>query len=203
VRIADTLIQELEQEGKTTRRVLDRVPAEKLTWKPHEKSLSIGQLALHLARLNGGIAPMAVSDTFELVGNPFQFAEASNKAEIMATFDEGLTRAKTVIGAMDDATITGLWTMKMGDKTIMNMPRVALFRALLCNHAYHHRGQLSVYLRLLNVEVPSIYGPRMRIRLRWDKRTVMDGGLHDPNTQRLSVELGKLRHHSHHRDRSA
>ena len=159
MRIADTLIQELEQEGKTTRRVLDRVPADNLTWKPHEKSLSIGQLALHLARLNGGIAPMAVPDTFELVGNPFQFAEASNKAEIMEAFDEGLTRAKTVIGAMDDATITSPWTMKMGDKNIMSMPRVALFRALLCNHAYHHRGQLSVYLRLLNVDVPSIYGP--------------------------------------------
>ncbi len=157
--IADTLIQELEQEGKTTRRVLDRVPAEKLTWKPHEKSLSIGQLSLHLARLNGSIAPMAVPDTFELVGNPFQFVEASHKAEIMDTFDEGLTRAKAVIGAMDDAAITSLWTMKMGDKSIMSMPRVALFRALLCNHAYHHRGQLSVYLRLLNVDVPSIYGP--------------------------------------------
>lgn len=159
MRIADTLIEELEQEGKTTRRVLDRVPADKLSWKPHDKSLSIGQLALHLARLNGGIAPMSLPDTFELVGNPFQFAEPSNKAEIMDSFDEGLTQAKTVVGAMDDATITSPWTMKMGDRTIMSMPRIALFRALLCNHAYHHSGQLSVYLRLLNVDVPSIYGP--------------------------------------------
>ena len=159
MRIADTLIQELEQEGKTTRRVLDRVPTDRLSWKPHEKSLSVGQLALHLARLNGSIAPMAVPDTFELVGNPFQFAEASSKAEIMNVFDEGLTKAKAVLGEMNDATISAPWSMKMGEKMIMSMPRLALFRALLCNHAYHHRGQLSVYLRLLNLEVPSIYGP--------------------------------------------
>ncbi len=175
MRIADSLIQELEQEGKTTRRVLDRVPAEKLAWKPHEKSLSIGQLALHLARLNGGIAPMCVPDTFELVGDPFQFAKASNKAEIIDTFDEGLTAREDVIGAMDDVIIAGPWTMKMGDKTIMSMPRIALFRALLCNHAYHHRGRYGVYLRLLNVDVPSIYGPSAdEIRLRRDNSTLLD-----------------------------
>jgi uncharacterized damage-inducible protein DinB len=157
--LADTLIQELEQEGNTTRRVLDRVPADKLAWKPHEKSLSIGQLALHLARVNGSIAPMAVPETFEVVGNPFQFAEAESKTQIIDEFDEGLAQAKKAIAAMDDATITHPWTMKAGDRTIMSMPRIALFRALLCNHAYHHRGQLSVYLRLLNVDVPSIYGP--------------------------------------------
>jgi uncharacterized damage-inducible protein DinB len=159
MRIAETLISELEQEGQTTRRVLERVPADKLGWKPHEKSLSIGQLALHLARLNGGLSQMGVPDTFELTGNPFQFAEATSKAEIMDAFDQGLVKAKEIISAMDDATLTAPWIMKMGEKTIMSMPRIGLYRMLLCNHAYHHRGQLSVYLRLMNIDVPSIYGP--------------------------------------------
>ncbi len=159
MRIADVLVQELEQEGKTTRRVLERVPDASLAWKPHAKSLSLGQLALHIARINGGISAMGVEDTFQMSPNAFQFAAPASTQEILESFDNGLAQAKERIGAMDDAKIMGMWAMKGGDKTVMSMPRLALYRAILCSHQYHHRGQLTVYLRLLDVEVPSIYGP--------------------------------------------
>jgi len=159
MRIADVLIQELEQEGKTTRRVLERVPDAKLTWKPHPKSLSLGQLALHIARINGGISAMGVGESYEVSPNAFQFAPPASSKEILEAFDSGLVQAKERIGAMDDAKIMGMWAMKAGDKTVMSMPRLALYRSILCSHQYHHRGQLSVYLRLLDIDVPSIYGP--------------------------------------------
>ncbi len=157
--LAETLIQELDQEGKTTRRVLERIPNESLTWKPHPKSFSLGQLGLHIARLNNGISAMSIDDVFTMLSNPFVFPDAESAKQILDEFDSGLARAKERAAAMDDAKLTGMWTMKSGDQTVMSMPRISLYRLLLCNHQYHHRGQLSVYLRLLDLPVPSIYGP--------------------------------------------
>lgn len=155
--IADALVLEIDQEGKTTQRVLERVPEDKLTWKPHAKSYSLGQLSLHIAAATGNLARAAAQDSFELPN--FQQGEAKNRKELLDTFSQGLATAKQTIQSMDDARLMGLWTMTRGGQPVMSIPRAAFIRSIMLNHVYHHRGQLSVYLRLLDVPVPSIYGP--------------------------------------------
>jgi uncharacterized damage-inducible protein DinB len=153
----DAMLMELEQEARTTRRHLERVPEDKLSWKPHPKSFSLGQIALHLAQLPGAISTMAAQDVFELP--QFQQGEAANRAEILETFERSLSTAREVLGQMDDRTLVGTWTLQDKGRVVMSLPRTALLRNILLNHCCHHRGQLSVYLRLLNVPVPSSYGP--------------------------------------------
>jgi uncharacterized damage-inducible protein DinB len=155
--IVDSILMELDQEAKTTQRVLDRVPEDKLTWKPHPKSHSLGQLALHIARGQGALADAASKDNFEFSGNP-QPQPASRK-EILDAFAQSTAHAKETLAKLDDARMMSTWTATAGGKTILSIPRIAFIRAILMNHIYHHRGQLSVYLRLLDVPVPSIYGP--------------------------------------------
>ncbi len=156
--LADSLIMELDQEAKTTRRVLDRVPGDKLTWKPHEKSMTLGYLAQHVATIPGAIAQMGTADTMavESFSKP---PEPETAAAILAAFDESLAKAKSILGGMTDAELMTIWTLTKEGEGIFALPRVSLYRALLFNHMYHHRGQLSVYLRLLDIPVPSIYGP--------------------------------------------
>jgi uncharacterized damage-inducible protein DinB len=155
--IADALLMEIDQEAKTTQRVLERVPEDKLAWKPHPKSYSLGQLSLHIAAVPGGLARAAAQDTFEVPN--FQQGEAKSRKELMDTFSQSLATAKQTIQSMDDARLMGSWTMTRNGKPVMSIPRAAFIRSIMLNHLYHHRGQLSVYLRLLDVPVPSIYGP--------------------------------------------
>jgi uncharacterized damage-inducible protein DinB len=153
-----TLIQELDQEGKTTRRVLERVPSDKLAWKPHEKSMSLGTLAMHVASVPGYITSWALQDSAEVTGA--RPPEPTSTAEVLAAHDAGATKAKDVLTTIGDGGLGAMWALKTPDgKTIMAMPKGALVRSVALNHLYHHRGQLSVYLRLLDVPVPSIYGP--------------------------------------------
>ena len=156
--IADALIGELEQEAATTRRVLERVPADKLSWKPHDKSMSLGQLALHVASIPGNVARMAVPNPAP-APESFEQAPAQSVDELLPALDDSVAKAKEVVGGFDDAAMMESWSIAAGDKTLLSMPRVGLLRAIMLNHWYHHRGQLSVYLRLLDVPVPSIYGP--------------------------------------------
>ena len=152
------MIQELEQECKTTRRVLERVPTDKLGWKPHDKSMSLGALAMHVAMSPGFITDWAVQDATTMSGGGTP--EPKSTGEILAAHDAGTAKAKSNIAAIGDANLAKQWEMKGPDgKTMMAMPKAALLRSVALNHVYHHRGQLSVYLRLLNVPVPSIYGP--------------------------------------------
>lgn len=157
MRLIDPIVAELDQEGQTTRRVLERVPEDKLTWKPHTKSMSLGQLALHLATAPGAVATIASQDRVEAPS--FDQPEAKTRAEILDAFSQSLTTAKDLLNQIDDARATATWTLTRNGKVLMAVPRLAMLRAILLNHSYHHRGQLSVYLRLLNVPVPSIYGP--------------------------------------------
>jgi uncharacterized damage-inducible protein DinB len=150
--------QEFEQEGKTTRRVLERVPEAKLAWRPHAKSWSLGQLALHLAQSPGAIASWAETEVFEFPAG-FQQAEAASLAEVLKAHDDGQANIKRVLDKVGDAGMMTMWKATGGGATMMEMPKVGLFRVVVGNHTYHHRGQLSVYLRLLDVPVPSIYGP--------------------------------------------
>jgi uncharacterized damage-inducible protein DinB len=151
------LLQELEQEAQTTRRVLERVPQEHLGWKPHPKSYSLGQLALHIAQTPGGVAELAMQSP--AAPPAFVQEEAKTSAELISTLEQSVAKAKSVLGTLDDQAAMATWRLIAGDTELMAMPRVAFLRAIMLNHWYHHRGQLTVYLRQLNVPVPSVYGP--------------------------------------------
>lgn len=155
--IIDGFLQELQQEAQTTRRVLERVPDAHLAWKPHAKSMSLGQLALHVATTPGGVAEMATKPYVEVPA--FNHPAAAKAADLIPALEESVARAKSLLSGMDDATLAATWKVMKGDQEVMAMPRGAVLRAIMLNHWYHHRGQLSVYLRLLGVPVPSIYGP--------------------------------------------
>ncbi len=151
------ILQEFENEAKTTRRVLERVPNDKLTWKPHPKSMSIGYLALHIAANPATIAGWAAEDVTEFKGQ--RQPDPASVDEILAVHDKGVETVKTLLGALGDDGLKKSWEAKMNGTTMMTMPKGVLVRSIVLNHWYHHRGQLSVYLRLLDVPVPSIYGP--------------------------------------------
>jgi uncharacterized damage-inducible protein DinB len=155
--LADGLIQELEQEAQTTRRVLERVPQAHLAWKPHDKSMSLGQLALHIATVPGNVAQMIAQPSMQMP--KFSQPPATQTSELLPALENSIRQARSAVGAMDDAAITATWRVMDGDREVMAMPRIAALRMIMLNHWYHHRGQLSVYLRQLNVPVPSIYGP--------------------------------------------
>jgi uncharacterized damage-inducible protein DinB len=157
VRLIDPFLVELEQEGQTTKRVLDRIPDDKLTWKPHPKSFSLGQLGLHIASLPGNLAAMAVQESMEAPN--FSQVEGKSRKEMVDVYSAGLQSAKETLSKMDDARLMSSWNLTKNGAVILSMPRAALIRSIMLNHAYHHRGQLSVYLRMLDVPVPSIYGP--------------------------------------------
>jgi uncharacterized damage-inducible protein DinB len=151
------LIQEFEGEAKTTRRVLERVPSDKLAWTPHTKSMSLGKLAMHLASAPAAISSWPIGDEYEFKGDSSPLPATTD--EIVAAHDQGMEKVKANLQKIGDAGLGANWSGKAGGKTLMTMPKAGLLRALLMNHTYHHRGQLSVYLRLLDVPVPPIYGP--------------------------------------------
>jgi uncharacterized damage-inducible protein DinB len=157
MRLVDSILMELEQEAQTTKRVLDRIPENKLAWRPHPKSLSLGQLALHIASAPGNVAAIAAQDTFEAPN--FAQAEAKSRQEVLDAFSKSLASTKDTLKNMDDARLAATWTLTKNGKVVMSVPRIGFLRSVLMNHVYHHRGQLSVYLRMLDVPVPSIYGP--------------------------------------------
>jgi uncharacterized damage-inducible protein DinB len=152
------LLEELEQEAPATRRVLARVPGDRFDWRPHERSMSMGQLANHVAQLPRGIVWSTLQPSFDPGALPPPAAPASTD-ELLATFDEGLEYARATMGAMSDADLELPWRVMRAEQLVMQMPRGAVFRTILLNHSYHHRGQLTVYLRLNGIPLPSVYGP--------------------------------------------
>ena len=155
--IIDGMLQELEQEAQTTRRVLERVPGDQLGWRPHKKARTLGELALHVASTPGAVATLASQS--EIQAPDFRDASPTSAAELIPALDESIATAKRVLGGMVDTTVNGMWRMKRNGHDVVAMPRAALLRSIMLNHWYHHRGQLSVYLRELGVPIPSIYGP--------------------------------------------
>ena len=158
MRMIDAILAELDQEAHATRRVLERVPQAQLSWRPHPKSMSLGQLALHVATVPGNVAEFASLDT---VPEPPAFiqAEPATAAELVPTLDASLAKARKVLNGFDDAALGATWRLMSGGKEIMAMPRAAVLRMIMLNHWYHHRGQMLVYLRMHNVPLPSVYGP--------------------------------------------
>lgn len=159
MRLADTLIQELEMEAATTRRVLERVPDGKMDWKPAEKSRSLGQLAMHIAMNPGSVAALAATNPATLPDFGAPDPSATSSAALVTELDRSLAQAKLVLAGLDDASLMEPWSVTAGGRTVFAAPRIGFLRSIMLNHWYHHRGQLSVYLRELGVAVPSIYGP--------------------------------------------
>ena len=155
--IIETLLQELEQEAQTTRRVLERVPDTALGWKPHEKSMSLGQLALHVARLPGGIAELLTPAEVEAPNVPLPAARS--RQELLAALQHGVDHAAERFEEWGEGGLEETWKMKIDGRTAIESPRYEMIRSLMMNHIYHHRGQLTVYLRLLEVPLPPVYGP--------------------------------------------
>lgn len=157
--ICDSLAAELRQEAKTTRRLLERVPEGSFGWKPHEKSMSLGRLAGHVAELPSLIVPALTQDELNFAAGTYQPFVPSSTAELLEKFDQHIGAATELLSSQPDERMNESWRLASGDQTFFTGPRVAAVRVLSLNHIVHHRGQLSVYLRLLDVPVPSIYGP--------------------------------------------
>ncbi len=155
----EPVLKEMREESATTRRVLDRVPGDKLTWKPHPKSITLGQLAYHIAMLPGQIPRLLEFDHFELPPNAFTFVQPKDAAEILSTFTESEKAGDAFVRSLTDEKWNATWHMSAQGKQIIARPRGEMVRQLMMSHLYHHRGQLCVYLRLLDVPVPSVYGP--------------------------------------------
>jgi uncharacterized damage-inducible protein DinB len=155
--IAEALLQELDQEAHATKRVLERVPDQHLDWRPHPRSYSLGQLALHVAQIPGGVATLAMQSP----ATPPDFVQprAETSADLVPALEDSIGVAKSALSGATDATMLDAWRLVDGDRELMSMPRAAFLRAIMLNHWYHHRGQLLVYLRQLDVPLPSVYGP--------------------------------------------
>lgn len=155
--VAGGLLAEFEQEAQATRRVLEQVPEDKLAWRPHPKSLSLGQLALHVAAVPANVTRIAAVDTFEMGGRTY--AEAGSRRELLDALETSIRQVREFLSGLSDERASQTWSMTKDGRTLMAVPRSAFIRMVMFNHLYHHRGELCVYLRLLDLPVPSVYGP--------------------------------------------
>jgi uncharacterized damage-inducible protein DinB len=153
----EPLLMELDREGATTRRVLERIPGDKLSWRPHKTARSLGELGFHIAT-----AQKTVTDALKKASHeaaPHGGTVPETTAGLVAVFDASLSSAKASLSAMSDADLTSPWSLTVGGQPKFTSPKIGVVRTIVLNHIYHHRGQLTVYLRELGVPVPSIYGP--------------------------------------------
>jgi len=152
------MLHEFREEAAITKRILDRVPEAKLTWQPHEKSMALGQLAWHVATIPGGIAHIAQQDSFDVLSGSFVPPQPRTMQEIMTAYEQSVQGAEQFLSGLTEERAGASWRLMKGDRELFRQPRAAVLRSIMLNHWYHHRGQLSVYLRLLDVPVPVIYG---------------------------------------------
>ena len=157
--IGEPLAAELKHEAATTRRLLERVPEDKLGWKPHEKSMTLGRLAGHVAELPSLLGPVLRAEELDFASGEYKPFNATSVAEILERFDKNIADGIEGLKGLEDARAFERWRLRSGDHVIAEQPRAAIVRGLVLNHVLHHRGQLSVYLRLLDVPLPPIYGP--------------------------------------------
>ena len=162
MRIADALLPEVEHEMAQTRKTLARVPTEKFSFKPHDKSMEMGALALHIAMMADWGADTLTSPNFDVApvdGKAFQMPEAKTTEAVLAMFDKAVERFKSTLAKTENDAMMQEWSLLQGGKPIFSMPRAAVIRGMILNHLVHHRGQLSVYLRMNDLPVPALYGP--------------------------------------------
>jgi uncharacterized damage-inducible protein DinB len=156
--IKEGLLVEYDHEMGTTRRLLERIPDAKLAWKPHDRSMALGGLATHLGNIPTWGANILTESSFDLASAPPNLEPKASRTEILALFD-GSVKATRALMDKSDAEYMGPWALKRGGQMMFTLPRIAAFRSFVINHTIHHRGQLSVYLRLNDIPVPAIYGP--------------------------------------------
>jgi uncharacterized damage-inducible protein DinB len=159
MRTADAFLAELNMEAETTRRVLERVPSPRLGWRPHTKSMSLGQLALHVATLPRQVAEFVTGDELDFDAAPNTPPTVGSREELLAAFTASTEYAQSYLTGLSNERAAATWRLVTGSRELFAVPRAAVLRSFLFNHWYHHRGQLVVYLRLLDVPVPSVYGP--------------------------------------------
>jgi uncharacterized damage-inducible protein DinB len=158
--IAETLLPEFDREMGVTRRLLERLPDGQFAWKPHERSMTLGRLAEHLAELPMW-AKVAITDKgIDMgAGRPAGYVSPATRAAVVDMFDQNVAAARAALAGRSDAELMAPWTLKAEGKEIFTMPKATVLRTFVMNHLVHHRGQMSVYLRMHNVPVPSMYGP--------------------------------------------
>ena len=155
--IAQSLLAEFEIQAPITRRFLERLPEDKLTWKPHEKSMTAGQLAYHLAFVPGGVIRLVSANP---TPEPkFNFTQPASRQEILNSFDESIATVRECLSKADDASMNETWRLNVGGREVLAQPRGLFLRDVMLSHWYQHRGQFSVYLRILGVPVPASWGP--------------------------------------------
>lgn len=157
--LGSAFLAELEQEAKVAREVLSRVPADKFDWKPHEKSMSFGKLASHVAEMIGWTGPTLQHPELDFAKMDYKPFEPQTNEDLLEFFDKNLAEAAVVLKNMTDEGFMESWSLRNGENIYFTMPKVVAMRSFVMNHIIHHRGQLSVYLRLNDIAVPSIYGP--------------------------------------------
>lgn len=156
--LKDTLLAEFDHEMGTTRRLFERIPDAKFDWKPHEKSMTLGGLATHLSNLPNWGSTILNDASYDLAAGPPNLTQSASRADVLSQFDGACARTRAALDKTD-AELQSQWKLKRGDQELFSLPRVAAFRTFVLYHLVHHRGQLSVYLRLNDVPVPAMYGP--------------------------------------------
>lgn len=156
--ICQALLAEFEQEVQTTRKFLERTPGDKLRWKPHDKSMTAGELALHIATVPAGVLKMALEDTAP-VPNVATRPQPASVGEVLEALEQSIATVRKVLPTMDDARMQRTFAITADGQEIVAMPRAVFLRSIMLNHWYQHRGQFGVYLRLMGAKVPSSYGP--------------------------------------------
>jgi uncharacterized damage-inducible protein DinB len=159
MRTTDPYIDELMMEASTTRRVLERVPEAHLNWRPHEKSMSLGQLAFHVATLPRQLTEFVTADALDFGASTGAPPTVGSSQELLAAFTASTEQAQAYLMNLSDERAAATWRLVVDGRELFAAPRAGVLRSFLFNHWYHHRGQLLVYLRLLDVPVPSVYGP--------------------------------------------
>jgi uncharacterized damage-inducible protein DinB len=152
------MVAEIQQEAVTTRKVLERMPQDRLTWQPHEKSMTLGQLGMHIATIPGSISGLAKLDGFDAANANFTPPQPVSVEEVIGALNVSVAQACAFVESLTPEQAAAPWCLSAGGKEVFTIPRVAMMRSIMLNHWYHHRGQLSVYLRLLDVPIPVIYG---------------------------------------------
>lgn len=159
MKISDALLPEFDHEIGTTRKLLERVPEDKWDWAPHEKSMKLGRLACHVAESTQFATSIAKSDSMDFAKGEYVVIDVANRQQLLDAFDKGASSARAAIAGSSDESLAKSWSLMMDGKPIVTMPKAGVLRTVMMNHLIHHRGQLSVYLRLTDTPVPSIYGP--------------------------------------------
>lgn len=157
--IAQSLLAEFDAEMEKTRVMLERLPEDKLDYKPDPKSMSMGRLAGHVAEMPSWGAVTLQTESLDLNGTGYQVLTATSRAHVLAAFDRNIADSRAALAAASDESFVQPWSLLMGGKALFTMPRIAVIRSMVMNHTIHHRGQLTVYYRVNGVPIPALYGP--------------------------------------------